>query len=118
MTVLDIAKLYFDLSNNSDFNNMERLFTNSSTYSSPTTGIYLGRDNIIAMQKEFHGKYKALYWKVNSVSEIKPGIVLLDYDFIGEVLDGNKIDTSGLEYVIIYDEKIQHIEIRNKNLVK
>ena len=29
-------------------------------------------------------------------------------------LDGVKIKSSGLEYVIVYKDKVQHIEIRNK----
>jgi hypothetical protein len=111
---LKIAKHYFDLSNKSDFAGIGKLFSGSTTYSSQTTGIYLGGDDIIAMQKAFHGKFASLNWHVNSVEEVKPGIILFDFDFIGELPSGEKVESSGLEYVIVYDGKIQHVEIRNK----
>lgn len=111
---LEIAALYFDLSNKSDFEGIEKLFTETTTYSSQTTGIYLGRDNILAMQRAFHGKFVSLHWTVNSVEEVKPGIILFDYDFVGELPNGEKVESSGLEFVIVYEGKIQHVEIRNK----
>ena len=111
---LEIAQLYFALSNKSDFEGIGKLFTDSTTYSSQTTGIYLGRDSILAMQKEFHGKFISLHWNINSVEEVRPGIVLFDYDFIGELPNSEKVESSGLEYVIVYQGKIQHVEIRSK----
>ena len=111
---LKIAQLYFQLSNKSDFDGIEKLFTEKTTYSSQNTGIYLGNSDIIAMQRQFHGKFSTLKWHVNSVEEVKPGVILFDFDFAGEMPDGEKIKTSGLEYVIVYQGKIQHIEIRNK----
>lgn len=114
MSALETAKLYFDLSNKSDFEGMEKLFTDSTTYSSQNTGVYLGRRDILAMQRAFHGKFSSLHWKVNSVKEVKSGVILFDYDFVGEMQNGEKIKNSGSEYVIIHRDKIQHIEIRNK----
>lgn len=111
---LKVAKLYFDLSNKSDFDGIGELFTETTTYSSQTTGVYLGRDDILTMQKTFHGKFVSLEWKVNSVEEVKPGIVLFDYDFVGKMPDGKKTESSGSEYVAVYNGKIQHIEIRGK----
>jgi len=109
-----VAKLYFELSNKSDFAGIAKLLTDTTIYSSQTTGIYLGSNDILAMQKVFHGKFSSLKWHVNSVEEVKPGIVLFDYDFVGELPNGEMTKSSGLEYVIVYKGKIQHIEIRNK----
>lgn len=111
---VEIAKTYFDLSNNSDLLNISKLLTESTTYSSANTGIYLGAENIMEMQEAFHGSFKSLEWIVNSVDEIKPGIVLFDYNFVAIKNDGSKIMSSGLEYVVIHKGKIQHIEIKNK----
>jgi 4-aminobutyrate aminotransferase-like enzyme len=111
---IKIARDYFDLSNKSDFSGIRRLFAETTTYSSQTTGVYLGREDILAMQQAFHGKFTSLHWKVNSAEEVKPGIILFDYDFMGELPNGEKIESSGLEYVIVYRGKIQHIEIRSK----
>lgn len=110
---LKIANLYFDLSNKSDFDGIAKLFTDTTTYSSRTTGIYLGCNDILAMQRTFHGKFTSLHWKVNAAKEVKPGIVLFDYDFTGQLPNGEKVTGSGLEYVIVYEGKIQHVEIRN-----
>jgi hypothetical protein len=111
---LKIARLYFELSNKSDFDGIAKLFTETTTYSSQTTGMYLGRDDILAMQGQFHAKFSSLNWTVNSVKEVKPGIVLFDYDFAGKLANGEKVSSFGLEYIIVYQGKIQHVEIRNK----
>lgn len=111
---LKVATHYFDLSNKSDLGGISKLFTDSTTYSSQTTGLYLGCDNILAMQKEFHGRFASLHWKVNSAKEVKPGIVLFDYDFMGKLPNGEEVKSSGLEYVVVHQDKIQHIEIKSK----
>jgi hypothetical protein len=60
MTALEIAKLYFDLSNKSNIDAIKELLTETTTYSSPTTGMYLGVNDIVQMQREFHGKFTSL----------------------------------------------------------
>lgn len=109
-----IAEEYFKLSNLSDFDSIAKLFTNHTTYSSQNTGLFLGSEDILKMQKEFHEKFIKHNWKVNSVREVRPGIILFDYDFEAEDKSGAKLKLEGLEYVIIQDGKIIHIEIRNK----
>jgi len=111
---LKIAQHYFDASNKSDFAAIERLFTDTTTYSSATTGMYLGKADIMTMQRTFHGKFSKLHWKMNSAEEIKPSMVQLDYNFTGTLSNDEVVTSSGLEYVIVYEGKIQHIEIRNK----
>jgi hypothetical protein len=110
----ETAERYFQLSNKSDFENIAKLFTDTTTYSSQSTGLYVGSDDIIRMQKTFHGSFSALNWEVESVTEIKPDIVLFEYEFNASKPDGEKIKSSGIEYVIVKDDKILHIEIRNK----
>jgi len=114
MPSLEIAQQYFEFSNQSDFEGIAKLLTDSTTYSSQNTGIYLGRDDIIAMQKDFHYKFAKLHWHVNSVKEVKHGVILFDYDFQATLPSGEVMQSSGLECVVIYKDKIQHIEIRNK----
>jgi hypothetical protein len=109
-----LAEEYFRLSNLSDFDSIAKLFTDSTTYSSQNTGVFLGSDSILEMQKDFHGKFTKLNWKVNFVEELKPGVILFDYTFEAEANDGKKINYYGLEYVIVREGKIVHIEIRNK----
>lgn len=111
---LEIANRYFDLSNKSDFDGIGKLLTETTTYSSQTTGFYLGRDDILTMQQAFHARFATLKWTVKSVEEVKPGIVLFDYDFAGKPHNGEKIETSGSEHIIVYQNKIRHVEIRSK----
>ena len=69
----------------------------------------------MAMQQQFFAGYETLGWVVNSAEEVKPGIVLFDFSFSGKTLDGKAVNRDGLEYVIIHNNKIQHIEVKNKN---
>ncbi len=110
-----VAEDYFKFSNLSDFSNIAKLLTPTTTYSSSKTGLYLGSEEIIRMQKEFHKSYFKLNWIVNSVQEIKPGIILFDYTFNAEDKFGKLVSINGIEYVIVYGSKIVHIEIRNKD---
>lgn len=115
---LEIAKLYFELSNKSDFVGIEGLLSDTTTYSSPATGIYLGSTDIMAMQRAFHSKFASLHWRVNSVKEVKSGIILFDFDFVGKLPNGDMVENTGSEYVIVYLGMIQHIEIRNRVVPK
>lgn len=112
---MSIAKKYFELSNKSDFDEIEKLFTATTIYISPNTGNFVGKDKILKMQRAFHSKFSSLKWDVNSVKEIRPGVILFDYDFVGVELGGKKISSSGLEYVTVGNEKIQRVEIRSKS---
>ncbi|MGY8848356.1 MAG: nuclear transport factor 2 family protein [Burkholderiales bacterium] len=112
---IQLAKHYFDLSNKGKLTDIKELFTSSSTYSSANTDVYLGVDQIMGMQTKFFAGFKTMEWNVNSVKEVKPGIVLFDFTFTGKTLDGEAVQRSGREYVVVYNGKIQHIEVRNKD---
>lgn len=111
---LEIAQLYFDFSNKSDFEGIASLLTDKTLYTSANTGSYTGVDEILAMQKVFHGKFSSLKWTVNSVHETKHGVVVFDYDFYGKQHDGTEVRSSGLEYITVLYGKIQDIEIRSR----
>ena len=111
---LDLAQHYFDLSNDSNLDAIRELMTASTTYSSANTGIYLGVDDIMAMQTEFHAGFESLAWRVNTVEEIKPGIVRFEFDFDGRRSTGETVQSRGIETVVIHAGKIQHIEVRKR----
>ena len=112
---LQLAEHYFELSNAGDLKSIRLLFTDCSTYSSSTTGLYLGVDDIMSMQEAFFARFQSLGWTVHSSSEIKPAIALFDFTFTGVTLDGNTVTLNGLEYVVVCNSRIQHVEIRNKD---
>ncbi len=113
MTPIDIAKYYFDASNESNFEKIEKLFSITSTYSSQNTGLYLWIEDIVNMQKKFHWNYEKLEWKIQEIVEEKPWIVRIDFDFVW-IKKSDTVSFSGMEYIVIYESKIQHIEIKNK----
>lgn len=112
---LEIAQLYFDLSNKSDFGGIKKLLTPTTKYSSQNTGEYTGSEAILAMQRAFHGKFSHLEWKVNSINTTMNGVIVFDYDFYGKQHDGTEVRSSGLEYITVLYGRIQDIEIRNKS---
>ena len=67
------------------------------------------------MQTDFFGGFETMAWAVHSVVEERPGVVLFDFTFSGITLDGEKVHRPGLEYVIVCDGKIQHVEVRKKD---
>jgi hypothetical protein len=114
MTAIEKAQHYFDLSNDSDFDRIKPLFTESSTYCSGIGELYLGINDIMAMQRSYHDSFKSLKWQVKTVEIIKPNIILFDFDFKGMSQVGEAVEYSGFEYIIVYDGNIQHIDIRRK----
>lgn len=113
MNSLEITKKYFQVSNKSDFSEIEKLLHTNCTYSSQNTGLYLWSQNILKMQKEFHWSFEKLVWNTREIVEEKEGIVRVAFDFLW-TKNGEKISFSGIEYVIVCDGKIQHIEIKGK----
>ena len=114
MSAIEIAQHYFDLSNESDFERIQLLFSESTTYRSGNGELFLGVKDIMVMQKSYHGLFDRLNWQVNSIDEIKPGIILIDFNFEGNSKLGEKVEYSGLESIIIYGGKIQHIDVSRK----
>lgn len=109
-----LAEHYFALSNAGKLDEIETLFTPSSTYSSANTGVFLGAEQIMGMQRTFFSSFKKVGWNVHSVEEVRPGVVLFDFTFSGVTNDDENINRPGLEYVIVYNGKLQHVEVRNK----
>ena len=66
------------------------------------------------MMRPFFDAFKTLKWDIKSIDETSDGVVLFDFVFSGETLEGKRVIIEGLEYVIIYEDKIQHIDVRNK----
>ena len=108
---IDLVNYYFELSNNSNIWEIEKLFTKSSTYNSKNTGLYLWVGNIIKMQKEFHWWFKKLNWEIIEIKEIKENIVKIDFKFDWIKKSWENILWWWIETIIVFENKIQHIEI-------
>lgn len=114
MSTIDIAQKYFDLSNDRDLEGISELLTPTTTYSSENVGVLLGKKQIMEMKHTFYGSFKEMHWDIKSMSEEKPGVVRFEFTFIGTTVDDEKIVRPGIEYVIVVDGKLQHVEVRNK----
>ena len=110
---LDIAQRYFELSNARRLDDIERLMSPSTTYSSEHTGLYLGAADIMAMQRAFYAGFEQLGWTVHEATEVKPGIVRFDFTFEGVTVDGETVHRDGIEHVVVHDGRIQHVEVRS-----
>ena len=115
MTPIELAKHYFDMSNECDFDGIKSVFTESSTYCSGTGELFVGVKDILVMQRAYHGSFKTLNWQVNHADEIKPGIIVIDFEFQGKSLAEENVEYSGTEYIIVHDGKIQHIDVRRND---
>lgn len=108
---LELARHYFELSNLSDFDRIAPLFDAKSTFRTRSGDYFIGVDDIMAMQKSHHGSYKKLHWQVTQVEEVKLGVVRFEFDFKAETHSGEHLEFSGIEYVLITDGKIRHIDV-------
>ena len=111
MSALKIAENYFKLSNESNLDEIYTMLHKSSTFCSSSFDIFVGADEIIKMQRLYHGSFNHLEWIVKKVTEIKPSVVKFDFDFLATDKKENKIRFSGIEYVVILGDKIQHIQV-------
>ncbi len=111
---VQLAEHYFTLSNAGKLDEIKTLFTASSTYSSANTGVFLGADQIMDMQRAFFSSFETMGWDVHHIEEIRSGVVFVDFTFSGVTKDGENINRPGLEYVVVYNGKLQHVDVRNK----
>ena len=110
---IKMAEQYFKLSNQSDMDSIAAMFTDSSTYSSVNTGVYLGRDQIMPMMRAFHSSFESLTWTINTIEEIRPGVAHIEFSLVSVNGQGQVTESSGHEYVLVFDGKLQHVEVRN-----
>jgi hypothetical protein len=108
-----IAKQYFALSNRSDMDSIELMLTDSSTYSSVNTGVYLGRVQIMSMMRAFHSAFESLDWTISSIEEIRPGVAHIEFSLRSVTKQGDIKASKGNEYILTFNGMLQHVEVRN-----
>ena len=109
---LTTARKFFTLANSRDLLNIEKLFTDTTTYSPQNEGVYFGVTQIMEAFRTFYGEYKTLQWDIVTSKEIRPGVVFFEYVFRGVTTAGKDVDLPGVAYVISSNERVQHIELR------
>lgn len=114
MTTLELARHYFELSNQRELDQIEPLFSERSTYSSDNQGLFLGKAQIMQMMRAFFASYETMHWTIEAEREVKPGIAEIEFRFQGLDHDGVESDRRGVERIAVVDGGIQHIEVRNR----
>ena len=114
MNSINVAKRYFALSNDRDLEGIKAMIHDKATYSSDNTGVHFGKSGIMEMMVAFYDRFPQLQWNVHSISEEKPDIVTVDFTLSAEDKSGNAVKIKGIERLVIDDETIRHIEVRNK----
>jgi ketosteroid isomerase-like protein len=112
MTSLETAQHYFTLSNEGDLNAIGLLITPDAIYSSDTTGLYYGREDIMAMMQEFFVRFDSLHWTIDTINEIKPEIIEIHFHAVFQNREST-IEKAGIERIIVRNNLIQYIEVRN-----
>jgi hypothetical protein len=114
MNAVETTKRYFELSNKSDFEAIAALLNEAISYASQNTGQFAGKAQVLKMQKDFHDSFSTKNWLIKAIDEVKPGVVIVDYDFVGVKKNGEKVSTTGYETVAVTDGEIVSIDIKNK----
>lgn len=109
---LYLARQYFSLANSRSLAQIQLLLTNTTTYSSEDGEVYFGVNQIMDMLRSFFGKYSSLNWNISSIKEVRPGVVFVEFNFAGTIVNGEKVEFSGTSYIIVNNDVIQHIEMR------
>ncbi|WP_120501698.1 nuclear transport factor 2 family protein [Roseovarius sp. EL26] len=110
---IEIALNYIEASNRSDMEAITSMMNPSTTYSSQNTGLYLGDEQIMAMQAAFHADFVSLHWDISELQEIRPGVVQFAFTMSGTKQTGEQISVAGQETVIVYNNCLQHIEVKS-----
>ena len=106
-----IARTYFEYSNQSDMAQIGTLLTDNCTYYSRQLGFFIGQGEVIEMQRVFHAQYQSLSWKILSLNELKPNVIEIEFGFEGVLHNGEQQTRQGREHILIYDGLIQHIAV-------
>ena len=113
MSPIATVQHYFDLSNNRNLEKVFKLFALEATYSSDNTGLYFGISDIRDMMQNFFDNYPKLHWEIHSIQETTSQIVELNFTLRGTDTQGEKIIRPGIERIVVVDEHLRHIEVRN-----
>jgi len=112
---LQLAIEYFELSNKSDFSKIEILFADNATFCNRYGEFFVGVKDIMSMQKAHHQSYESLHWRIIKAEEVKPRIIRIEFDFNATDLEDNNIQFLGIEHVIVLNDMILHVDVRQQS---
>lgn len=113
MSALNVTRQYFELSNERDLEKILSMFSEDATYSSENTGLYFGLDDIRSMVTNFYANFPYLHWEIHSMEETTPHIAEVVFTLTAKDTLGNELIRPGVERVVVVDDKLRHVEVRN-----
>ncbi len=113
MDETEVARTYVEFSNSGDLDAIAQLLELEATYSSKHTGLYYGKASIMRMMVDFFAKYTERSWEVLEYRKVKDGIVEFDFEFSGIDIEGEEVQRSGKELIVVSRAGlIRHVEVR------
>lgn len=113
MTADAIASTYFALSNARDLESVFALFAADATYSSDSTGLYFGIEDIREMMTAFFEAFPTLHWEIHSQTALSDHIVEIKFTLKARNSKNEELVRPGTERIVVSDCKIRHVEVRN-----
>ena len=113
MSAQQIAEDYFRLSNEGDLATIRGMFEPKATYSSDAQGLYYGVDDIMAMMTNFFKAYSKRHWTIETIEQKGLHLVEIRFSFEGMTAEGVPQQRTGIERLVIEDQRIRHLEVRS-----
>ncbi len=108
-----IARTYFNLSNSGDLDKITQLIQADATYSSDNTGLYYGVRDIMQMMQGFFNAHISINWHIEQLECLSEHIIEIKFTCQSTNHNGIKTARMGTERLVIDNDKIRHIEVRN-----
>lgn len=112
MNPLELAKLYFTLSNEKNLTEIGWLIHPDSIYDSENTGIHMGRENIMEMMTTFFDLFESIHWTIEDIASSDESVIILFY-LQGTKKDGTTVEKKWKETIIVKDSLIYSIKVQN-----
>lgn len=112
MSALEVAQLYFKLSNQGDLVAIRDLFHNDAIYQSEQTGLFHGVEQIMGMMTQYFSDHETLNWKINGIQCTAEHEVVIDFTAEKIPHQGQPATIHGLERLVVVNDQIRQIEIK------
>ena len=110
---LNLARNYFEQSNQHNLDTILPMFDDNATYNSSQVGSYEGKEAIGEMMKDFFVHYPDVFWEIKSHRPVEDnGIEFIFMMRASNINTGEHIERQGLERITFtLDNLISHIEV-------
>jgi len=109
----NIILKYFQLSNAGDIESIAGLLDEYVSYSSDNVWLHFGKWSVLSMKRTFFGGLRSQSWEIQKIETPSENIFRVEFLFTATTLEWQTISRLGIENIIVHNEKLRHIEVRN-----